>query len=229
MIAEKKGKIKMNMKMKKDYELLSILLGLQISDDLRLNSLEDILQSPRAIHGIGQKKQEKIYALKEILERLLKLDKKQKITINTPKDIADILIPQYRYATQENFIIVLLNAKNNIISIEDIFKGSIDTSIAEPKEIFREALKYPTSAIILAHNHPSGDTTPSIEDIYVTKRIVEAGKILGIRILDHIIIGDNNFFSLKQNGLIEKSLDFHIKTLFYHIYFLGGICIILKH
>lgn len=105
---------------------------------------------------------------------------------------------------QENFIIVLLNAKNNIISIEDIFKGSIDTSIAEPKEIFREALKYPTSAIILAHNHPSGDTTPSIEDIYVTKRIVEAGKILGIRILDHIIIGDNNFFSLKQNGLIEK-------------------------
>ena len=125
----------MNMKMKKDYELLSILLGLQISDDLRLNSLEDILQSPRAIHGIGQKKQEKIYALKEILERLLKLDKKQKITINTPKDIADILIPQYRYATQENFIIVLLNAKNNIISIEDIFKGSIDTSIAEPKEI----------------------------------------------------------------------------------------------
>ncbi len=194
----------MNMKMKKDYELLSILLGLQISDDLRLNSLEDILQSPRAIHGIGQKKQEKIYALKEILERLLKLDKKQKITINTPKDIEDILIPQYRYATQENFIIVLLNAKNNIISIEDIFKGSIDTSIAEPKEIFREALKYPTSAIILAHNHPSGDTTPSIEDIYVTKRIVEAGKILGIRILDHIIIGDNNFFSLKQNGLIEK-------------------------
>ncbi|WP_303103743.1 JAB domain-containing protein [Megamonas funiformis] len=190
--------------MKKDYELLSILLGLQISDDLRLNSLEDILQSPRAIHGIGQKKQEKIYALKEILERLLKLDKKQKITINTPKDIEDILIPQYRYATQENFIIVLLNAKNNIISIEDIFKGSIDTSIAEPKEIFREALKYPTSAIILAHNHPSGDTTPSIEDIYVTKRIVEAGKILGIRILDHIIIGDNNFFSLKQNGLIEK-------------------------
>ena len=141
------------------------------------------------------KKQEKIYSLKEILERLLKLDKKQKITINTPKDIADILIPQYRYATQENFIIVLLNAKNNIISIEDIFKGSIDTSIAEPKEIFREALKYPTSAIILAHNHPSGDTTPSI---------VEAGKILGIRILDHIIIGDNNFFSLKQNGLIEK-------------------------
>lgn len=194
----------MNMKMKKDYELLSILLGLQISDDLRLNSLEDILQSPRAIHGIGQKKQEKIYALKEILERLLKLDKKQKITINTPKDIANILIPQYRYAIQENFIIVLLNAKNNIISIEDIFKGSIDTSIAEPKEIFREALKYPTSAIILAHNHPSGDTTPSIEDIYVTKRIVEAGKILGIRILDHIIIGDNNFFSLKQNGLIEK-------------------------
>lgn len=99
---------------------------------------------------------------------------------------------------------MLLNAKNNIISIEDIFKGSIDTSIAEPKEIFREALKYPTSAIILAHNHPTGDTTPSIEDIYVTKRIVEAGKILGIRILDHIIIGDNNFFSLKQNGLIEK-------------------------
>ena len=103
---------------------------------------------------------------------------------------------------------------NLFISIEDIFKGSIDTSIAEPKEIFREALKYPTSAIILAHNHPSGDTTPSIEDIYVTKRIVEAGKILGIRILDHIIIGDNNFFSLKQNGLIEKESWFSYQDSF---------------
>lgn len=193
----------MNMKTKKDYELLSIVLGLKISTDLKLNSLADILQSPRAIYGIGQKKQEKIYALKEILERLLRADKNERTIIRSPKDIADILIPRYRYATQESFIIVLLNTKNEIISINDISTGSLNTSIAEPREVFREVLKYPTSSVILAHNHPSGDTSPSIEDIQITKRMIKAGKILGINVLDHIIIGDNEFRSLKQDRIID--------------------------
>ena len=193
----------MNMKTKKDYELLSIVLGLKISTNLKLNSLADILQSPRAIYGIGQKKQEKIYALKEILERLLRADKNERIIIRSPKDIADILIPRYRYATQESFIIVLLNTKNEIISINDISTGSLNTSIAEPREVFREILKYPTSSVILAHNHTSGDATPSIEDIQITKRMIKAGKILGIDVLDHIIIGDNEFRSLKQDRIID--------------------------
>lgn len=193
----------MNMKTKKDYELLSIVLGLKISTDLKLNSLADILQSPRAIYGIGQKKQEKIYALKEILERLLKADKNERITINKPNDIAKILIPRYRYATQENFIIVLLNTKNEIISINDISTGSLNASIAEPREVFREVLKYPTSAVILAHNHPSGNPNPSVEDIKITKNLINAGKILGIDVLDHIIIGDNEFRSLKQDRIID--------------------------
>lgn len=193
----------MNMKTKKDYELLSIVLGLKISTDLKLNSLADILQSPRAIYGIGQKKQEKIYALKEILERLLKADKNERIIINKPNDIAKILIPRYRYATQENFIIVLLNTKNEIISINDISTGSLNSSIAEPREVFREGLKYPTSSVILAHNHPSGNPNPSVEDIKITKKLVNAGKILGIDVLDHIIIGDNEFRSLKQDRIID--------------------------
>lgn len=193
----------MNMKAKKDYELLSIVLGLKISTDLKLNSLADILQSPRAIYGIGQQKQEKIYALKEILERLLKADKNERIIINKPNDIAKILIPRYRYATQENFIIVLLNTKNEIISINDISTGSLNASIAEPREVFREVLKYPTSSVILAHNHPSGNPNPSVEDIKITKKLVNAGKILGIDVLDHIIIGDNEFRSLKQDRIID--------------------------
>lgn len=193
----------MNMKAKKDYELLSIVLGLKISTDLKLNSLADILQSSRAIYGIGQQKQEKIYALKEILERLLKADKNERIIINKPNDIAKILIPRYRYATQENFIIVLLNTKNEIISINDISTGSLNASIAEPREVFREVLKYPTSAAILAHNHPSGNPNPSVKDIKITKKLVNAGKILGIDILDHIIIGDNEFRSLKQDRIID--------------------------
>ena len=193
----------MNMKTKKDYELLSIVLGLKISTDLKLNSLADILQSPRAIYGIGQKKQEKIYALKEILERLLKADKNERIIINKPNDIAKILIPRYRYATQENFIIVLLNTKNEIISINDISTGSLNSSIAEPREVFREVLKYPTSSVILAHNHPSGNPNPSVEDIKITKKLVNASKILGIDVLDHIIIGDNEFRSLKQDRIID--------------------------
>ncbi|WP_270387539.1 JAB domain-containing protein, partial [Megamonas funiformis] len=200
---ERKMIMNMNMKTKKDYELLSIVLGLKISTDLKLNSLADILQSPRAIYGIGQKKQEKIYALKEILERLLKADKNERIIINKPNDIAKILIPRYRYATQENFIIVLLNTKNEIISINDISTGSLNSSIAEPREVFREVLKYPTSSVILAHNHPSGNPNPSVEDIKITKKLVNAGKILGIDVLDHIIIGDNEFRSLKQDRIID--------------------------
>ena len=141
--------------------------------------------------------------MKEILERLLKADKNERIIINKPNDIAKILIPRYRYATQENFIIVLLNTKNEIISINDISTGSLNASIAEPREVFREVLKYPTSAAILAHNHPSGNPNPSVKDIKITKKLVNAGKILGIDILDHIIIGDNEFRSLKQDRIID--------------------------
>lgn len=103
---------------------------------------------------------------------------------------------------QEVFMVITLNGKNNILSKKEIFKGSLNSSLVHPREVFKEALKNSAASIIVCHNHPSGDPTPSKEDINVTKRIKECGNIMGIELLDHIIIGDNKYISLKERGYL---------------------------
>src|SRR5699024_3036680 len=103
--------------------------------------------------------------------------------------------------SQEVFSIALLNTKNEVIKVHDVFKGSINSSIVHPREIFREAIKERSSSMVVAHNHPSGDQRPSQEDLNVTDRLVEAGKVLGIQILDHVIIGKKNrYYSFAEHG-----------------------------
>ena len=189
-------------KEKSNAELLSILLGIS-ERDLRLFNLSDILQAPRSIYGIGSKKQLKIYALKEITQRLLNANARKPNRISTPQDIANILMPKFRYEVKEHFIIIVLDTKNQVVAMPTISVGTLNTSLVHPREVFNEALKYPTSSIILAHNHPSGDSSPSTEDINITNRLVKCGKILDIEVLDHIIIGDNTFTSMKMQGLIR--------------------------
>ena len=189
-------------KEKSNAELLSILLGIS-ERDLRLFNLSDILQAPRSIYGIGSKKQLKIYALKEITQRLLNANARKPNRISTPQDIADILMPKFRYEVKEHFIIIVLDTKNQVVAMPTISIGTLNTSVVHPREVFNEALKYPTSSIILAHNHPSGDSSPSTEDINITNRLVKCGKILDIEVLDHIIIGDNTYTSMKMQGLIR--------------------------
>ncbi len=101
-----------------------------------------------------------------------------------------------------NFICLYLNTKNQVIHRQTIFIGSLNTSIVHPREVFKEAFRRAAASIICLHNHPSGDPTPSREDIEVTKRLVECGQIIGIEVLDHIIIGDHKFVSLKEKGHI---------------------------
>ncbi|MBJ8111708.1 DNA repair protein RadC [Bacillus cereus group sp. N6] len=101
-----------------------------------------------------------------------------------------------------NFICLYLNTKNQVIHRQTIFIGSLNTSIVHPREVFKEAFRRAAASIICLHNHPSGDPTPSREDIEVTKRLVECGRIIGIEVLDHIIIGDHKFVSLKEKGHI---------------------------
>ncbi|MDZ5016734.1 DNA repair protein RadC, partial [Clostridium perfringens] len=98
--------------------------------------------------------------------------------------------------------LIMLDTKNNIIGIKDVFKGSLNASIVHPREVFKEALKKSSSSIIVCHNHPSGDPTPSKEDINITVRLKECGRIMGIDLLDHIIIGKEKFISLKEKGII---------------------------
>lgn len=102
----------------------------------------------------------------------------------------------------ENFTCLYLNTKNQVIHRQTIFIGSLNTSIVHPREVFKEAFRRAAASIICLHNHPSGDPTPSREDIEVTKRLVECGQIIGIEVLDHIIIGDHKFVSLKEKGHI---------------------------
>jgi DNA repair protein RadC len=104
---------------------------------------------------------------------------------------------------QEHFDAIYLNSKSEIIQRRNIFKGTLDASIIHPREIFKEAIKLSASAIIVAHNHPSGDPTPSGEDLLLTRRLIEAGRIIGIDLIDHIIIGSGRYVSLKEKGVIE--------------------------
>jgi DNA repair protein RadC len=109
---------------------------------------------------------------------------------------------EMRFLEKEHFKVILLNIKNHVISVEDISIGSLNSSIVHPREVFKPAIKRSSASIILAHNHPSGDPTPSREDIDITRRLCEAGKILGIEVIDHVIIGNGSFVSLKEKGVI---------------------------
>lgn len=107
-----------------------------------------------------------------------------------------------KHLTQEHFIVLFLDTKNYIIGQKTIFIGSLNKAIVHPREVFKEAIKRSSASVICAHNHPSGDATPSQQDIQLTHRLYEAGELIGIRLLDHLIIGDNQFTSLKEKGYL---------------------------
>ena len=127
---------------------------------------------------------------------------KEMIKISSPKDIASLLINEMVNLKQEVFKLILLNTKNIVIGTKDIFKGTLNSSIVHPREVFKEAIQRGSANVIVCHNHPSGDPSPSKEDIDITIRLKECGNIIGIGLLDHIIIGNNKYVSLKEKGII---------------------------
>lgn len=153
------------------------------------------------IKGIGNVKAIQILALSELMIRLSKIKIQPKISFSNPQSIADYYMDQFRTYRQEHLLMMLFDTKNHLLCEQLISKGSVNTSIAEPREIFREALRYGAVSIILIHNHPSGDPTPSHADIAITERIFDAGQLLGIQLLDHIIIGNRQYISMKQQQL----------------------------
>lgn len=169
-----------------------------------LNGLLDIsISEITSIKGIKNIKASQILAIGELFKRFntLKLIKENQI-ISSPSDIAKLLMNEMMNLKQEILKLIMLDTKNNIIGIKDVFKGSLNTSIVHPREIFKEALKKSSSSIIVCHNHPSGDPTPSKEDINITIRLKECSKIIGVDLLDHVIIGKEKFVSLKERGII---------------------------
>lgn len=137
------------------------------------------------------------------MELLKRLDENCKVTIiHEPGDVARYAMPRYRHENKEHFCVMSLNTKNKIIGFDNIATGTLSMAPVHPREVFEVAIKRHAASIILLHNHPSGDPSPSREDISVTQRLVKAGKIMDIPVLDHIVIGDNRFISIKEKGLL---------------------------
>lgn len=152
--------------------------------------------------GVGLAKSSQIIAAIELGKRIALTSKANNYKVKSPDDVSHLLMEEMRYLKKEFFNIILLNTKNEVIAVENISIGSVNASIVHPREVFVRAIKRTSSSIILVHNHPSGDPHPSKEDINITKRLVEAGKLIGIEVLDHIIIGDNVYISLKEKNII---------------------------
>lgn len=184
-----------------NVELLSTVLGVS-EENLSYGQLSDIVTAPRAIKGVGEKKSKQLFAIAEITRRLMQTVDRPEV-VHGPEDAAHFLMPKLRFETVEHFGVLILNTKNHIIASPTISTGSLTASVVHPREVFREILKYPAASVLLFHNHPSGDPSPSHEDIAVTHRLVKAGKVLDIPILDHVIVGNNRFTSLKEKGLLD--------------------------
>jgi DNA repair protein RadC len=161
-------------------------------------SVEELSQ----VRGIGLAKAAQIKAAFELSNRLGGYPEAgEKPIVKTPEDIANLVSGRLRDKKKEHFLELLLDTRNQVIKVAEISIGSLDASIVHPREVFKEAISASASAVIFVHNHPSGDPTASEDDIRLTKRLVEAGEIVGIDVLDHIIIGDKKFLSLKREGL----------------------------
>lgn len=140
--------------------------------------------------------------IKSVMELYKRRTQKREYKITQPQDVADLVIEELRYLKKEILMVVYLNTKNVVISKEIVSMGSLNSSIVHPREVFTNAVKISSASVVVLHNHPSGNAEPSNEDIQVTRRLVDSGKILGIDVLDHIIIGNGTYVSLKEKGII---------------------------
>ena len=154
------------------------------------------------IHGIGKAKAAVLKAALELGRRSVSLNPQSRPVVNSPQDVAHMVMEEMRHLDREHFRVISLSTKNHVLGVSPISIGSLNSSLVHPRECFKEAIRRNSNAIILLHNHPSGDPTPSKEDIEVTRRLSEGGKILGIEVLDHVVIGDNRYISLKERGVL---------------------------
>lgn len=155
------------------------------------------------INGIGNSKACTILAAVELGKRIASSRAPKRISITSGNDVAGMFMEKLRHEKKEHFKSVLLNTKGDVISCDDISVGELSATVVHPREVFSKAISKSAAGVVFVHNHPSGDPKPSREDIRTTERLVTAGEILGIRVLDHIIIGDGIFNSLKAMGFIK--------------------------
>ncbi len=198
-------------------EILALILGRGISGESvmvtaqrllsQFGSLKEIagasLEELSQVRGIGLAKASQIKAAFELANRLEGYSEvSQKPVVKTPENVVDVVKGRLKDKKREHFLVISLDTRSRLIKLSEISVGSLDTSIVHPREAFKEAISASAASVVFAHNHPSGDPTASEDDIKLTKRLVEAGELMGIEVLDHIIIGDRSYLSLKREGLL---------------------------
>ena len=183
-------------------ELAGHILSDKCGDDGILNIHHCTLEKLKKIRGIGNVKAVQILCISELAKRLAKATAKKGLIFSLPSTIADYYMEEMRHQKQEHMKRLMLNSKSKLLGEKDISKGTVNASLVSPREIFIEALNKQAVSIILLHNHPSGDPHPSTNDILLTKRIGDAGKLIGIELLDHIIIGNNHYISFAEEKLL---------------------------
>lgn len=164
---------------------------------LQQRSVEEIAALP----GMTRTRAAQVKAALEVGRRLLLATHAERPQIKSPADVAALLMLEMAHLDQEQLRVVLLDTKNRLLKIQTVYVGSLNSSMVRIGEIFKEAIRLNSAALIVSHNHPSGEPTPSPEDVMVTRQIVEAGKLLDIEILDHIVIGSGRWVSMRERGL----------------------------
>jgi len=197
-------------------EILAVLLGRGIAGESVMVTAQRLLshfgslkgiadasvEELSQVKGIGLAKAAQIKAAFELSSRLGGYPEAgDKPIVKTPEDVASLVKGRLRGKKKEHFLALLLDTRNQLIKVSEISIGSLDTNIVHPREVYKEAISASAASVIFVHNHPSGDPTASEDDIKLTKRLAEAGEIVGIDVLDHIIIGDKKYLSLKREGL----------------------------
>ncbi len=197
-------------------ELLAVLLrtgtrsasALQVADELlvRFGSVRDLaaasVEELVSVRGIGPAKAIHVLAALEFAKRLQEHTGDELDLINNPGDAAGIVMEDMRRLDREHFVILMLNTKHRVMAKKVVSIGHLNASLVHPRELFKDVIRRSSAAVILVHNHPSGDPTPSEDDLSITRRLVDAGNLLGISVLDHVIVGDHRYVSLREQGLL---------------------------
>jgi DNA repair protein RadC len=198
-------------------ELLALIIGRGVSRKSVMTIAQELLIKFGNIKAISEATIEELSQIKDIgfakaaqIKACFELGKRKDLEpelkdfdIKDPQGVVKAIRASIKDKAKEHFKLILLNARNKIIGISTVSIGTLNTSLAHPREIFKEAIIHNAMSVVLAHNHPSGDPEPTEDDLTMTKRLIEAGKILGIEVLDHIIVAKTGFFSFKEKGLLR--------------------------
>ena len=199
-----------------DNELLAVVLGHGLRRASALDIANRVLAVSGGVHGltrvsqgqllgvrgVGATNAARIVAAVELGRRTLSRPPAERTLLRSPRDVAAYLLPRYGARSVEQFGVVMLDTKHRVIRATVLSVGTIDASLVHPREVFRAAAVGGATALVLFHNHPSGDPTPSLDDVELTERMVQAGSLMGIEVLDHVVLGDVKYFSFKEGGRI---------------------------